>query len=192
VEDLSKPETCPEHCFWAWRHENIRLGWPAGEDLEVLELWYLRVAIGPALQRINPKGDKYKNDKFCIKIKENTGSIPGLYEINELLYIGTWLVIPHMNDIRENLFRLAHDVLGHFGSDKSYAMLRDDYYWPNMRRDLEKAYILGYKDYQGNKSSTHKPQGLLHPLPTPDNCGDSVAIDFIVVYDTESHILTDS
>lgn len=39
--------------------------------------------------------------------------------------------IPH---IREALFYLAHDALGHFGGDKSYASLRHSYYWPNMRK----------------------------------------------------------
>lgn len=31
----------------------------------------------------------------------------------------------------------------------------------------------------GNKSTTTKPAGPLHPLPIPDNRGNSVAIDFI-------------
>ena len=37
------------------------------------------------------------------------------------------------------LFWLAHDSLGHFGADRSYASLCDAYYWPNMRRDHPEA-----------------------------------------------------
>ena len=48
-----------------------------------------------------------------------------------------------------------------------------------MRRDLEKAYIPSCTDSLRNKFSTRKPTGPLHPLPIPDNRGDSVAIDFI-------------
>jgi len=33
--------------------------------------------------------------------------------------------------------------------------------------------------YQCNQSPITKPKGLLHPLPIPDGCGDSVALDFI-------------
>jgi hypothetical protein len=56
--------------------------------------------------------------------------------------MGDRLLIPRTGTICEDLFRLAHDLSGHFGADKSYATLRDAYYWPNMRRDLETSYIL--------------------------------------------------
>lgn len=48
-----------------------------------------------------------------------------------------------------------------------------------MRRDLEQGYVKSCPDCQRNKSSTTKPLGPLHPLPVSDQCGDSVAIDFI-------------
>ena len=52
---------------------------------------------------------------------------------NGLIFIGSRLIIPNNKQLRENLFRLAHDNLGHFGTDKSYHALRDEFYWPNMR-----------------------------------------------------------
>ncbi|KAJ3491013.1 hypothetical protein NLJ89_g11381 [Agrocybe chaxingu] len=86
-----------------------------------------------------------------------------------------------MNRIAETdgLWFLAHDALGHFGFDKTYGSLRGSYYWPNMRKDLEEAYVPGCADCQRNKNTTKKPIGPLHPLPIPDARGDSVAIDFI-------------
>lgn len=60
-----------------------------------------------------------------------------------------------------------------------YAALRDAYYWPNMRRDLESSYIPGCSDCQRNKSRTTKPPGPLHLLPVPDRHGSSVAMDFV-------------
>ena len=89
------------------------------------------------------------------------------------------MVIPRDVKVRELLYHLAHDVLGHFGFDKSYESLRDSYYWPNMRRDLEAAYIPSCSDCQRNKDRTSKPTGPLHPLPIPDDRLDSVALDFI-------------
>lgn len=62
---------------------------------------------------------------------------------NGLLFVGEHLVIPKYKDIWEQLFCLAHDHLGHFGGDKSYVMLKNDFYWPNMRRDLISVYIPG-------------------------------------------------
>src|ERR1700683_3191947 len=98
---------------------------------------------------------------------------------NGLLYVGDCLVIPQINNIREQLFHLAHDCSGHFRSDKSYTTLCDAYYWPNMHQNLENAYIPSCSDCLHNKSSTNKPMGPLHPLPIPDACGDSIAMDFI-------------
>ena len=48
-----------------------------------------------------------------------------------------------------------------------------------MQQDLEITYIPGCIDCQKNKSRTTKPAGPLHPLPVPDERGDSVAINFV-------------
>jgi hypothetical protein len=48
-----------------------------------------------------------------------------------------------------------------------------------MRQDLLKAYIPSCVDCQCNKDTTSKPTDPLHPLPIPDQRGDSIAIDFI-------------
>ena len=96
-----------------------------------------------------------------------------------LIYIGSRLVVPWVGTIREDLFRAAHDSLGHFAVEKSYTNLRTSYYWPRMRTELEEAYIPGCDACQRNKGPTKRPVGLLHPLPIPDKRGDSVAIDFI-------------
>jgi len=121
----------------------------------------------------------YKEDPFCIKLTTNQSSVPGLQEESGLLYLGSRLVIPRIGQIREQLFRLTHDFLGHFGFEKSYGSLKESYYWPNMRKDLEEAYVPSCEDCQRNKGSTRKPPGPLHPLPVPDARFDSVAIDFI-------------
>lgn len=67
---------------------------------------------------------------------------------------------------------MAHDSLGHFGAEKSYANLRSAYYWPKMRAELEGVYIPGCDECQRNKSSTTRPTGPLHPLPVPDARSD--------------------
>lgn len=121
----------------------------------------------------------YLDDAFCKKFVTGQTILPNVWNINGLWYIGDRLLIPHTGDLREQLFRLAHDSLSHGGTDKAYAMLCDAYYWPNMRRDLEFSYIPACQDCMRNKSPTSKLSGPLHPLPVPENCGDSVAIDFI-------------
>jgi hypothetical protein len=121
----------------------------------------------------------YKHDDFCRKLSSAESSISNICSNNGLWYLGEPLVIPRFGTLREDLFRLAHDSLGHFGADKSYANIRNDYYWPNMCRDLENAYIPACPDCQQNKSGTSKPKGLLHPLPVPEKRGDSVCLNFV-------------
>ena len=121
----------------------------------------------------------YTSDPFCQKILNNRSSFPEVKIENGPIYIGSRLVVPHTGTIREDLFRMAHDTLGHFGINKTYANLCSAYYWPRMRAELEGAYIRGCNACQRNKGSTKKPTGPLHPLPVPEERGDSVAIDFI-------------
>jgi hypothetical protein len=123
----------------------------------------------------------YEEDNFCKQLRADiaAGSIEGARCENNLLYVGSQLLIPQQKKIRELLYNLAHDTLGHFGFDKSYESLRESYYWPNMRKDLERAYIPSCAECQCNKDRTSKPTGPLHPLPVPDGRLESVAIDFI-------------
>ena len=123
----------------------------------------------------------YQNDDFAKQLRKDiaAGSIEGAREENGLIYVGRRLLIPNIPRIRELFYNLAHDTLGHFGFDKSYEALRDSYYWPNMRRDLEHAYIPSCSPCQRNKSRTTKPTGPLHPLPVPDARFEAVALDFV-------------
>ena len=90
-----------------------------------------------------------------------------------------WLLIPNAHGLRETLYRIAHDKMGHFSTQKTYESLRASFYWPNMQRDLESTYIPSCAECQRNKSTMTKPIGPLHPLPVPDDRWDSVAIDFV-------------
>ena len=123
----------------------------------------------------------YQNDEFAKQLRKNikNGSIEGACEENNLLYVGRRLLISNIPHVRELFYNLAHDTLGHFGFDKSYEALWDSYYWPNMRCDLEQAYIPSCSPCQRNKSRTTKPTGPLHPLPVPDARFEAVALDFV-------------
>ena len=156
----------------------------------------LRIASDPRWLTTIREG--YATDAWCRKLLASLASgVPGdashLLETgaldgksaggvsvrDRLLFVADRLVIPRVSDLREHLFRLAHDALGHMGFDKSYAALRDAFYWPNLRRDLENLYVPSCDACQRNKTLNVKPVGPLHPLPVPDARGDSVAIDFV-------------
>ena len=119
----------------------------------------------------------YSNDEFCKHLPSS--GMKSLQHHAGLWYLKEHLIIPHEGTICKQLFWLAHDTLGHFGADKSYAALHGAYYWPNMHWDLEQAYIPSCPNCQHNKTAITKLVRPLHPLPIPDARGNSVAIDFI-------------
>ena len=121
----------------------------------------------------------YNEDTWCKRLPTAMQSWPELQLRDGLWYVGHRLIIPRTGNLCETLFQMAHDTLGHFGFDKTYGSLHNEYYWPNMRRDLENGYVASCPECQWNKSTTVKPIGPLHPLPILDQRGDSVAIDFI-------------
>jgi len=123
--------------------------------------------------------DGYAGDSFCSKFVLGQRILPGVSERDGLWYIGSRLLVPRVAKLREDLFHLAHDVFVHAGPDKAYETLRSSYYWPNMRRDLQRYYIPGCEDCARNKASTQKPAGPAHPLPVPDGRGSSIAMDFV-------------
>jgi hypothetical protein len=136
-----------------------------------------QVVVDDAL--VNKIREGYAEDPWCKQLLSAARGMPELRIKDGLWFIGERLIIPAGCDARERIFRLAHDTLGHFGFFKTYESLRNSYFWPNMRKDLEGGYIPSCIDCQRNKSSTTKPTGPLHPLPIPDGRGDSVAMDFI-------------
>jgi hypothetical protein len=119
----------------------------------------------------------YKTDSWCQKALHT--KMDGLTVKGNLLFFKDYLVILHTGNVRETILTIAHNTLGHFGFDKTYDILKDTFYWPGMHTFLELAYIPGCLDCQWNKAPTIKTMRPLHPLPIPDGCFKSVAMDFV-------------
>jgi RNase H-like domain found in reverse transcriptase/Integrase zinc binding domain/Reverse transcriptase (RNA-dependent DNA polymerase) len=128
---------------------------------------------------INKIKQGYDTDPWCKKLLTASRGMQEIHIKDGLWFVNERLIIPSDGGIREQIFRLAHDTLGHFGFHKTYENIRNSYFWPNMRTDLEHGYIPSCIECQRNKSTSHKPTGPLHPLPVPDDRCESVAMDFI-------------
>jgi hypothetical protein len=79
----------------------------------------------------------YADDPWCTRLHKTKEKTLGVEERDGLLFVSNRLVIPRNREIQEQLYQAAHDAMGHFGFDKSYAALRESYFWPGMRDDLE-------------------------------------------------------
>ncbi|EOY08377.1 Uncharacterized protein TCM_022739 [Theobroma cacao] len=116
--------------------------------------------------------NQYSSDSYFSKIIADlqgslqAGNLP--YRLHEdYLFKGNQLCIPE-GSLREQIIRELHGngLGGHFGRDKTLAMVADRYYWPKMRRDVERlvkrcpACLFG----KGSAQNT----SLYVPLPEPD------------------------
>ena len=67
--------------------------------------------------------DRYTNDPFITSLKSASPGMKNIIHRDGFWFIGQQLIIPKVTAIHEALFQLAHDTLGHFGTDKSYGAL---------------------------------------------------------------------
>lgn len=68
--------------------------------------------------------------------------------------------------------------MGHFGRDKTYEMLGDHFYWPKMRRDVERLVQCCVTCHKAkSKQNTH---GLYTPLLIPSVHWEGISIDFVL------------
>lgn len=82
--------------------------------------------------------------------------------------------------MRENIIREKHSwgLAGHFGIDKTLEQREHFYYWPIMRRDVQR-YVNKCKVCQLAKGHSQNTR-LYTPLPVPSRPWDSVSIDFVL------------
>ena len=67
---------------------------------------------------------------------------------------------------------------GHSGYVKTLYRVKQDFYWPGMKKDLRQ-YIKECDVCQQVKHENCKPAGLLQPLPIPSKPWLAVSMDFI-------------
>ncbi|KAJ7970764.1 Ty3/gypsy retrotransposon protein [Quillaja saponaria] len=97
-----------------------------------------------------------------------------------LIAKGSRLFVPKAGDLRRTLMKKCHDTLwaGHPSWQRTYALLKQGYYWPQMREDAVN-YSKTCLICQQDKVERKKIAGLLEPLPVPTRPWESVSLDFI-------------
>jgi hypothetical protein len=89
------------------------------------------------------------------------------------------LCIP-VGSIRLLLMQEAHEggLMGHFGPKKMEDVLASNFFWPKMRRDVER-FVARCTTCQKAKSRLN-PLGLYMPLPIPSIPWADVFMDFVL------------
>lgn len=118
--------------------------------------------------------------KIITALHQDPLSKPGFSLTNgTLLYKGR-LVIPSSSPWISKLLTEFHNTPtgGHSGFYRTYRRLASQVYWLGMTKAI-KQYIRSCDSCQRYKSSTLSPNGLLQPLPIPDQVWDDISLDFI-------------
>lgn len=93
---------------------------PPEED-RVSQVQRLRLRIEADAVLLDKIKAGYVDDLYCRKLKSAAAGMDGICEADGLWFINDRLVIPDVKEVRAQLYRWAHDLLGHFGVDKTYA-----------------------------------------------------------------------
>lgn len=103
-------------------------------------------------------------------VKQSPDSEPK-YTINDqVLFYEGQICVPNIDDLKKAILEENYDsaTAGHFGIAKTYDLVARNYHWPGMRAYI-KDYVSGCDTCNRNKTSHHKPYGLLKSLPVPDS-----------------------
>ena len=129
----------------------------------------------------------YLKDPLCSKVLANVGHHKNFKITDGLLYThnragDSVLCIPSVIQGKRRLTEVAiaqaHEVLGHFGPQKTAEYIRRHYWWPRIGQDVEQ-YCKTCPICQTTKSSTQRVPGLLHSLPIPTRPWGLIAMDFV-------------
>ena len=91
------------------------------------------------------------------------------------------LYIPASDDLHLHLLRQAPDApaAGHSGCFKTLELIAREYFWPGMRKDVERN-VWNCHPYRRSKASSQSPFGILKPNPVPDAPWQDLSMDFVV------------
>jgi transposase InsO family protein len=83
--------------------------------------------------------------------------------------------------LRLRLIQEYHDtaLAGHPGQANTFDLLDRQYYWKDMRKQVDQ-YVRNCHKCQQSRTSRHATIGVLRPLPVSENPWEDISIDFLV------------
>lgn len=123
----------------------------------------------------------YKDDSDFGEIHANCSqkAFGKFYLHDGFLFYKNKLCLPS-GSMRELLVREAHSggLMGHFGVAKTLPILQSNFYWPNMRKDVER--ICGNCIVCKKAKSKSQPHGMYTPLPVSTSPWIDLSMDFVL------------
>jgi len=123
----------------------------------------------------------YSQDlEFSSIYTKSQHKLQGGYYVNQgYLFREGKLCIPHGSH-RKLLIKESHEggLMGHFGVEKTLSILRESFYWPHMRRDVQRYCYKCIACLQAK--SRAMPHGLYTPLPVACAPWEDISMDFVL------------
>jgi len=90
------------------------------------------------------------------------------------------IFVPDHTPLQLRLLQDHHDppAMGHPGHAKTLELLARKYYWPSMRKDVDR-FVRNCHVCHRIKSTRHAPYGVLKPLSVPDRPWQHISVDFV-------------
>ncbi|KAI4387327.1 hypothetical protein MLD38_005168 [Melastoma candidum] len=134
--------------------------------------------------------DLYKSDEDFggVFTQCTTQVIDQFHQVNGFLFRDSKLCIPR-SSTRELLIREVHEggIAGHLGVDKTLSMLQENFYWPQMEKQVRS--LISRCAIWHQAKSRVQPQGLYTPLQVPERPWEHTAGQTEVVNRTMATIL---
>jgi len=93
------------------------------------------------------------------------------------------ICVPRENSLITQILITAHEVVGHYGDQRTCEYARRWYWWPQMAKSTTR-FCKTCEACQRSKGSTQRPAGKLHSLPVPTKPWDSIGMDFVGPFPT--------
>jgi len=123
----------------------------------------------------------YDNDSDFAEIYNACGhsTFGKFYLMDGYLFKENRLFVP-ASSLRELIVREAHGggLMGHFGVAKTLEVLHEHFYWPKMKRDVQR--ICEQCIACRKAKSRAQPHGLYTPLPVPTEPWVDISMDFVL------------
>lgn len=120
----------------------------------------------------------YPSDPYFARILSDVqeGKSTKFVVHDDFLFLGTRLCIPECS-LRLQIIKDLHSE-GHVGRDRTLHLVTDSYFWPTLRRDVER-FVARCRICQVSKGKATNA-GLYMPLPIPTQPWTDISMDFVL------------
>ncbi|EOX94089.1 Uncharacterized protein TCM_003206 [Theobroma cacao] len=148
-----------------------------GEDGSLLGNFIVRPSLLNQIKDIQRSDDELKEIQ---KLTDGGVSEFRFGEDNVLMFKDR-VCVPEGNQLRQAIMEEAHSSAYalHSGSTKMYRTIRENYWWPGMKRDVAE-FVAKCVVCQQVKAEHQRPAGTLQSLPVPEWKWEHVTMDFVL------------